>query len=688
MIETLDQTNIQTLKGIGPALATKLARIGIITLQDVLFHLPLRYEDRTKLTPIHAAQPGTNIVIQGKVVSCDLVFGRRRSLLAKIQDSSGTIALRFFHFSKAQQNILLNAPVVRCIGEVRRGSAGFEIYHPEYSTKLKALDKTLTPIYPVTEGINQTRFRSLVNAVITLMDDGKVLQNLGAQYPELNKFDINSALRLVHHPTPDIAIDALLDGNHPAQQRLCFEELLAHHTSMRLLRQKCLKLLAPQFCPPGTAYETTRKNLGFKLTNAQARVAAEINLDMQKPSPMLRLLQGDVGSGKTVIALLASTHAAENNYQTAIMAPTEILAEQHYINFSNWLRPLGITTGWLTGKIKGKKRQAQIDQIKHGEVAVVIGTHALFQKEVNFSNLGLMIIDEQHKFGVEQRLALRQKGESDGRLPHQLVMTATPIPRTLTMSIYADMDCSIIDELPPGRSPITTSVLSDIRREEVIQHIELACQNKAQAYWVCTLIEESETLQCQAAESTAEQLGSLLPSLNIGLIHGRMKATEKSAVMQSFKQGKIDLLVATTVIEVGVDVPNASLMVIENPERLGLAQLHQLRGRIGRGSNKSFCILLYHPPLSDISRQRLQVMRQTQDGFLIAEKDLEIRGPGDLLGTRQSGSLQFRLADLLRDSHMLPKIRTLADHMLKNDKTTAYAIMNRWLSSAEALSLI
>jgi ATP-dependent DNA helicase RecG len=686
--EPLDQARVESLKGVGPALAGKLARIGISNLQDVLFHLPLRYEDRTRITPIGAAQLGSTIVIEGQVVACEIAFGKRRSLLAYVQDNTGTIALRFYHFSKAQQNNLKNAPSIRCYGEVRRGAAGYEIYHPEYSTKLDMLEDRLTPIYPVTEGVTQQRYRTMVKQVLQLMSEGKVLRNLGSEHQLLSKVDINTAIDLVHNPSPETELSQLQEGIHPAQKRLAFEELLAHHLSMRLIRQEMLSLQGIALPMPASTYKQLITEFGFELTKAQLKVASEISLDMNKSVPMLRLLQGDVGSGKTVIAAMASVHASESQYQAAIMAPTEILAEQHFINFSNWLNPLGIETVWLSGKVKGKKREEHLGIIGSGNARVVIGTHALFQNDVVFKNLGLVIIDEQHRFGVHQRLALREKGEYNGVLPHQLVMTATPIPRTLTMSLYADMDCSVIDELPPGRSPITTSVLADNRREEVIDRIESACSSGAQAYWVCTLIDDSEVIQCQAAESTAEQLTSLLPEIEIGLIHGRMSANDKTKVMSEFKTGSIDLLVATTVIEVGVDVPNASLMVIENPERLGLAQLHQLRGRIGRGSTKSFCVLLYHPPLGELSKQRLNVMRESQDGFFIAEQDLQIRGPGELFGSRQSGAMQFKLADLLRDNHMLKDVRLLADDLLASDRTTAFAIMDRWLTMPEKLSQV
>jgi ATP-dependent DNA helicase RecG len=499
---------------------------------------------------------------------------------------------------------------------------------------------------------------------------------------------INEAVRFVHHPPPSADMAALVEGRHPAQQRLAFEELLGHHTSMRLVREEVSKLKTYALSPPGGTSDTFRESLGFELTGAQTRVCSEIARDMSKPVPMLRLLQGDVGSGKTVVAALAAIHAVENELQAAIMAPTEILAEQHFINFSAWLAPLGITTTYLSGKVKGKKRAEQMALIESGTAGVIIGTHALFQPDVRFKKLGLVVIDEQHRFGVHQRLALREKGESGEILPHQLVMTATPIPRTLTMSLYADMDCSVIDELPPGRPKVVSSVLADSKRDEVVERVREACHSGAQAYWVCTLIDESEILQSQAAETTARQLEARLPDLTVGLVHGRMTPADKTQVMHRFKQGQIDLLVATTVIEVGVDVPNASLMIIENPERLGLAQLHQLRGRIGRGSRQSYCVLLYHPPLSETSKRRLNVIRESSDGFYIAEQDLQIRGPGEVLGTRQSGSLAFRVADIIRDNHMLPDVRRAADHLLAGDRARAQAIMRRWIMTPEKLSQV
>lgn len=686
----LDKASVTTLKGVGPALAGKLAKLGIRTLADVLFHLPLRYEDRTRVTPVAQARLGQHVVVEGEVSNVQVAYGRRRSLLAHLKDPTGVIALRFFHFSKAQQANLERAGHIRCFGEVRRGAAGLEIYHPEYtSAGTGELPASLTPIYPATEGLTQSRVRALVEQVLALMAKGQVLREYLPTGPDyLSGYlsvSINDAIQYVHSPPPDADLALLAEGSHPAQQRLSFEELLAQNASLRLVREESLKLKAHALKAPGDLVSGLLGQLAFELTGAQRKVCAEIATDMRRQTPMLRLLQGDVGSGKTVVAALAALHAVESGLQVAIMAPTEILAEQHFINFSNWLSPQSVTCAWLSGRVKGKRRDEQLALIESGTAQVVLGTHALFQKDVNFRELGLVIIDEQHRFGVHQRMALREKGEADGILPHQLVMTATPIPRTLTMSLYADMDCSIIDELPPGRSPVVTSAVPDTRREEIMDRVESACAEGAQAYWVCTLIEESEVLASQAAQTTAGILKENLPDLRVALVHGRMTPAEKTSVMAAFKQGEIDLLVATTVIEVGVDVPNASLMIIENPERLGLAQLHQLRGRTGRGSRQSYCVLLYHPPLGHTSRARLNVLRESNDGFRIAEEDLNIRGPGEVLGSRQSGAIAHRIANVVRDREMLPHVQRAAADLLANDREKAHAIMQRWLADGEKL---
>ncbi|WP_211827450.1 ATP-dependent DNA helicase RecG [Kistimonas asteriae] len=687
MADKLHEIPVTSLKGVGAALADKLAKIGIHTLQDLLFHLPLRYQDRTRITPLGALQFGMDAVIQGTVVAADIVNGRRRSLLCRVQDGTGSISLRFYHFSGAQRNTMKRGAIIRCFGEPRRGASGLEMYHPEYrivsDDQTTSVEDTLTPVYPSTEGLTQQRLRALCTQALGFMRHVDALQEwlpttLLSAY---HQWPLVEAIRYLHNPPPDADIETMLEGQHPAQQRLAFEELLAHHLSLQKIR---LRIRRQEGHPmPARQRLTTQflEQLPFKPTGAQQRVAKEIGQDLSQSAPMLRLVQGDVGSGKTVVAALAALQAVENDFQAALMAPTEILAEQHYTNFSQWLRPLGITVAWLTGKTKGKKREQQLELIRTGEAAVIIGTHALFQEDVTFNRLGLAIIDEQHRFGVHQRLALKEKGH--GATPHQLIMTATPIPRTLAMSVYSDLDCSVIDELPPGRTPVNTIVISDDRRDQIIERVRSACLEGRQAYWVCTLIEESEALQCQAAEVTAEQLRELLPELSIGLIHGRMKAAEKAEVMEAFKEGHLHLLIATTVIEVGVDVPNASLMIIENPERLGLAQLHQLRGRVGRGKVASHCVLMYHGPLSQQGKERLQVMRDSTDGFVIAEKDLELRGPGEVLGTRQTGMIDFRVADLQRDEQLLDTVKQAASLLMAEHAESIEPLIRRWLPQGD-----
>ncbi|WP_415901142.1 ATP-dependent DNA helicase RecG [Neptuniibacter sp. QD48_11] len=678
---------VTELKGVGAALEQKLHNLGIQNLQDLLFHLPLRYQDRTRIVPMGALRPGDECVVEGEVKLADISKGRRRSLLCRIQDGTGSLTLRFFHFTAAQKNNLKPGTRIRCFGEARTGANGLEIVHPEYkrvdNDDLVPVEENLTPIYPTTEGLHQGRLRALTDQALNYLKEGG-LQELvpeqlrqGWQFPSLN-----DAVAYLHRPPVDVDQHLLLDGMHPAQRRLAFEELLAHHLSLLKLRQKARQKGAPELPGTGQLKQAFLDQLPFPLTGAQQRVGDEIANDLAQAYPMLRLVQGDVGSGKTVVAALAALQTVESGLQAAIMAPTEILAEQHFINFSNWLESLDIKVAWLAGKLKGKQRQAQLEAIRTGEARVVVGTHALFQEEVVFSDLGLVVIDEQHRFGVHQRLSLREKGRNGELAPHQLIMTATPIPRTLTMSAYADLDCSIIDELPPGRTPVSTVVIADSRRDEVIQRVQKACAEKRQVYWVCTLIEESEALQCQAAEVTAEDLKVALPELSIGLVHGRMKPAEKAEIMQQFKAAELDLLVATTVIEVGVDVPNASVMIIENPERLGLAQLHQLRGRVGRGSVESFCVLMYHAPLSNQGRERLTVMRETTDGFKIAEKDLQLRGPGEVLGTRQTGTMQFKMADLQRDSDLLTRVKMVAGQM-QEWPDFADSLVERWLGRGE-----
>lgn len=680
----LSKVPVTALKGVGDAMAEKLAKVGLENLQDVLFHLPLRYQDRTRMVPIGQLRPGQDAVIEGVVSGADVTMGKRRSLVVRLGDGTGVLSLRFYHFSNAQKEGLKRGTHLRCYGEARPGASGLEIYHPEYRAlngdePPPPVEQTLTPIYPSTEGLTQQRLRVLCQQSLAMLGPRSLPDWLPDELArDYHLAPLDDAIRYLHNPPADADLDELAEGQHWAQHRLAFEELLTHQLSQQRLRESLRCLRAPVLPPAKRLQAQYLANLGFQPTGAQHRVAKEIAYDLSQHEPMLRLVQGDVGAGKTVVAALAALQALEAGYQVALMAPTEILAEQHYITFKRWLEPLGIEVAWLAGKLKGKARASALEQIAGG-APMVVGTHALFQEEVRFKHLALAIIDEQHRFGVQQRLALRKKGVAGELCPHQLIMTATPIPRTLAMSAYADLDTSVLDELPPGRTPVNTVLVADSRRFEVVERVRAACAEGRQAYWVCTLIEESEELTCQAAESTFEELGSALGELRVGLIHGRMKPAEKAEVMAQFKQGELQLLVATTVIEVGVDVPNASLMIIENPERLGLAQLHQLRGRVGRGSAVSHCVLLYHPPLSQIGRERLGIMRETNDGFIIAEKDLELRGPGEMLGTRQTGLLQFKVADLMRDADLLPAVRDAAQALLARWPDHVSPLLDRWL---------
>ncbi len=673
---------VTQLRGVGPKLADKLSELGIHEVEDLLFHLPMRYQDRTRLTPIGACREGQEVLIDGEVQLADIAMGRRRSLVVRLRDGSGAITCRFFHFSAAQKRRLTAGTRLRCFGQVRRGSAGPELYHPEYSVigdTPVPVESAMTPVYPGTAGISQQQWRKLCGQAIAEI----------AQHPprELlpggrTHFSLCEALQFLHAPAPDTPFETLQQNTHPAQLRLALEELVAHHLTLQRLRRKQRQRSAPPLAPVPQAMARFLERLPFEPTAAQRRVIGEISADLEQGSPMLRLVQGDVGSGKTLVAAAAAMQAVSHGYQVAIMAPTEILAEQHWQSFRNWFEPLGITLTWLSGRRKGRARADALDALAAGSAAIAVGTHALFQSDVIFARLGLVIVDEQHRFGVHQRLSLTEKAASAGGLPHQLVMTATPIPRTLAMVAYADLDSSVIDELPPGRQPVNTLLVENTKRERVVQRVAHACETGQQAYWVCTLVEESDQLQAQAAEAAAHDLREALPHLNIGLIHGRMKPVEKDAVMAAFKQGELSLLVATTVIEVGVDVPNASLMVIENPERLGLAQLHQLRGRIGRGGQSSHCVLLYQSPLSAGGRQRLQALRESTDGFRIAEQDLALRGPGEVLGTRQTGLMNFRVAQLPLHDGLLPRVEALAQR-IQQDPETEQQLIDRWTGSVQ-----
>lgn len=678
---------VTVLKGVGPSLAEKLGKLGVRRVADLIWLLPLRYEDRTKIVPLGALRPGVRALVEAEVALTEVVFRRRRTLLCRVTDGTGQLTLRFFYFSKAQQSRLVRGARIRCFGEVRSGPNGFEIVHPEYQfvgKEAREPAQRLTPIYPTTDGVGQQRLRMLVQQALA----GSRSTFVAAGIDDLvEDVDMAAALKFLHAPDADADLVRLEEGLHPYQRRLALEELVAQRLSLLGLRtqQRTGTATAVVGRDEVAAFLST---LPFRLTAAQERVLEEIQTDLAQPQPMLRLVQGDVGSGKTVIAAAAAVAAAASGLQSAIMAPTELLAEQHLHNFIDWLEPLGLRVGWLTGSVTGANRRAVLGEIASGSADIVVGTHALFQEGVEFRQLGLAVVDEQHRFGVQQRLALQKKGETDEIWPHQLIMTATPIPRTLAMTAYADLDVSVIDELPPGRQPVTTVVMPEQRRPDLVQRVRQSCSEGSQAYWVCPLIEESENLDSQAAQELYRELQQALPELSIGLVHGRMKSAEKERQMGKFKAGDYQVLVATTVIEVGVDVPNARLMVIENAERMGLSQLHQLRGRVGRGGGESTCVLLYKPPLTQTARTRLGVMRDTQDGFVVAEKDLELRGPGEVLGTRQTGLAQLRIADLSRDADLVPQAVELGETLLRRYPERIEPLLERWVRGAEEYSKV
>ncbi|GAB5604188.1 ATP-dependent DNA helicase RecG [Sideroxyarcus sp. TK5] len=666
----------QPLK-IAPATLAKLAKLGIHHRTDLLLHLPLRYEDETHITPIGEALPGETVQVQGEVTHCEVMFRPRRTLVCRIRQGSDELTLRFLNFYPSQQKQLAVGKTIRAIGEVRGGFFGLEMVHP----KCKAVDEdtplpqSLSPVYPTTAGLSQTVLRKLIANALESIPLSDTLP--AALIERLALADFADILRLLHNPTPDISAATLEKRSHRAWRRIKFDELLAQQLSMRVHHRERCKRAAPALPAHDKLTHALLDKLPFRLTGAQQKVWREIAHDLSQSHPMQRLLLGDVGSGKTIVAALAALQAIENGYQVAFMAPTEILAEQHYLKLHEWLTPLGIAPVWLSGSLKKKAKTEAAARISSGDTLLAIGTHALFQKDVEFHKLGLAIIDEQHKFGVQQRLALRNKGKE----PHQLMMSATPIPRTLAMSYYADLDVSVIDELPPGRTPIVTKLVSDARREEVFERVRTACLAGRQAYWVCPLIDESEALQLQTALETHATLTETFPELRIGLAHGKLNSEEKAATMAAFKSGELQLLVATTVIEVGVDVPNASLMVIDHAERMGLAQLHQLRGRVGRGAAESMCVLLFQQPLSELARERLRVIYENTDGFIIAQQDLQLRGPGELLGARQSGVAMLRFADISEDEELLDMAREIAEELLRDHPDAVRTHLQRWMAN-------
>ena len=683
---------VTEVKGVGDKLATTLSKLGIKSVQDLIFHLPSRYLDRTQITSISKLQLNVYSVVQGQVLNNNIQFGRRRSLAVTLEDETGEITLRFYHFSATQKNNLEPGRTVRCYGEPRLGSRGIELYHPEYEfineqNASPELNPSLTPIYPLTEGVSQLRLRKLIPDALTLMDKHPPEELLPRDLH--SKFATDTLAQILHYlhfPPPNTDIDTLVCGTHPYMQKLAFEELLAHFLVKQQQRLVTQNKIAPRIhVDHPQLIDTFLAQLPFSPTGAQDRVFNEIKNDLYSTQPMLRMIQGDVGSGKTLVAALAALTTVASGYQVAIVAPTEILAEQHFANLATWFEPLNVQTTWLVGKLTAKQRANALACIQEGAPQVIIGTHALLQEDVHIPLLGLAVVDEQHRFGVKQRLSLR-KANTKGETPHQLVMTATPIPRTLAMTAYADMDYSVIDELPPGRIPINTALIPQQRKAEVILRVGEACLGGQQAYWVCPLVEESETLSAANAEETSANLVQTLSALEIGLVHGRMKPETKDQVMQAFKQGTLHVLVATTVIEVGVDVPNANLMVIENPERLGLAQLHQLRGRVGRGQHASHCILLYGDKLSNQAKERLKILRESTDGFAIAERDLALRGPGELLGTRQSGELAYRIASLERDAHLIELVQQTGRELIEHNSDNITPLINRWVGQNQTFS--
>ncbi len=686
-LTSAEQRPITRLRGVGAALAEKLARLGVTSVQDLLFILPTRYEDRTRIEPIGALVAGRRAVVEGEVQLTEITYRRRRQLLCRIADGSGFLTLRFFYFSTAQADGLARGTRVRAFGEVRRGPLGLEIVHPEYRRLLGdtvPLEESLTPIYPTTEGVPQGRLRALIKQALTEVERDNVRDWLPPQLLAGKRLPaLQEALELLHHPPRDMRLDTLASGKHPAQRRLAFEELLAHTLALKVIKQNVQTETAWPLADRSNLAARFVERLPFRLTGAQRRALAEVQRDIAGQRPMARLVQGDVGCGKTVVAAAAAAGVVGSGLQAVLMAPTELLAEQHARNLRAWFEPLGVPVALLTGSQPAGTRRSALATLASGDVQLVVGTHALFQHGVEFDKLALVIVDEQHRFGVQQRLELKNKGARSGRQPHQLIMTATPIPRTLAMTAYADLDVSVIDELPPGRTPVRTVVVPETRRDEVVMRINEQVRHGRQVYWVCPLIEESEDLRYQAAEDTAKQLAEALPHVQVGLVHGRMPARAKDQAMHRFQSGKIQLLVATTVIEVGVDVPNASLMVIENAERMGLAQLHQLRGRVGRGAHDSSCVLLYRAPLSEMARARLETIRETNDGFRIAQRDLELRGPGELLGTRQTGLAQMRVADLIRDAALLPDVQQAAEVMLRDYPARIAPLASRWIGQAE-----
>jgi len=677
---------IQNIRGVGPKIAESLSNLGIYQVEDAVFHLPYRYEDRTNLTPIGDAPFETPLLIEGEIVKSTVVFRGRRMLITEIYDGTGRLTMRMFHFALAQHKNLKEGCKIRCFGTIRHGPKGKEMIHPQYQVFSEGdeieIEDHLTPIYPSTSNLQQGRIRKMIQESILYCQKNSLLKENWETEDEGSFKDLLSALTFIHNPPTETSLELLSLGQHPAQRKLIKEELVAHILCSGMLKRETELRKSPLMQLASTHEDIFIDSLGFVLTNAQTRVWNEIKQDFNKETPMRRLLQGDVGSGKTVIAALATLQASHNDLQTAFMCPTEILAEQHYENLTKWFVVLGIKVDLLLGSTKAKDRKRILEDLQTGKTQVLIGTHALFQKDVVFKSVGLTIIDEQHRFGVHQRFTLLEKGGDKEKSPHQLIMTATPIPRTLSMTVYGALDTSIIDELPPGRRPVETTSRPNSMRNKVIKRIEEVCLEGQRVYWVCTLIEDSDELEAQAAEELFKEISNEIPKVKTGLVHGRLKKEEKDRVINRFRQGDIQLLVCTTVIEVGVDVPEATLMIIENPERLGLAQLHQLRGRVGRKADTdSHCLLLFREPLADLAKERISTMESTNDGFVIAEKDLELRGGGDIHGLRQSGLMNLKIANPIRDSDLLESAQQEALLIAKTNELQARSLIHRWIGA-------
>ena len=671
---------IISISGLGKKTSDRLNQLGIHSLEHLLFHLPSRYQDKTSITPLSSASVNDEILIEASIDRIEVIPSRQRQLLCYLSDNQNhRVLLRFFHFTQYQKQALVRGETIQCFGEIKIGRQGLEMHHPEYriiSQDQKPLfEPTLTPVYPLCAGVSQNKMKQWVNKALEVLK-ASVIDDYFEKITNNTMPSLKDSLFLLHHPNKDEDLLKIESFNHISQQRLIIEELATHQLSLLKIKEARKSKESKPISIRSSLSNKLISSLEFDLTSAQSRCINQINEDLSTSEPMLRLLQGDVGSGKTIVAVFALIQAVENNFQTAVMAPTEILARQHLQNFTNYLSPLGIQIAFLSGSQNTQERKDNLSLIENGKAKVIIGTHALFQENVYFDDLALVIIDEQHKFGVHQRLSLSKKANVT---PHQLVMTATPIPRSLTMSAYADLDTSIIDELPPGRQTIETVALSNARRDELIEKIKQISKEGRQIYWVCTLIEESEALRAESAEKTFAYLSDNLKDLKVVMIHGRLTKLEKEIIMSDFASGKTNLLVATTVIEVGVNIPNASLMIVENSERLGLAQLHQLRGRVGRGSEKSACVLLYQSPLSQTAKERLDILRQSNDGFLIAQKDLELRGPGEILGTQQTGIASMKIANIVRDAYLLKQVGFYSSKMLEAAHDSQNALMSRWI---------